>query len=193
MGHAGSSWGPQIPAATHRLGIPSHIYCNASPGVAGAWWFAGQLCYAEGVALRGGEDACGDESAFEAALPALLSELETLRRAGEACVLLFGGHPTRFRYTEFWDSLNFNRGQNSESRRYRTAARKDDEIYARGLRNLRRMLLAVRDLPGVEIAPVRALNGRFAPQNRPLAWAEVGALAESWADRANVEVADPLA
>jgi hypothetical protein len=192
-GTSGSSWGPQIPAATRQIGVPSNVYSHVSLGKDGAWWFAGQLCYAIGLLLRGAEDACCDDGRFEAALPELLREMEGLARAGAACVLLFGGHPTRFRHMVFWDVLNYSAGCNTEPEDYRWAPRRDDDAYATGLRNTRRMVLAVRDVPGVRITSVRALNGRFAPESGPIAWGGLARLAEAAADGGNIGVNDPTA
>ena len=178
-GTSGSSWGPQIPAATHRLGIPSNIYAHVSLDRVGAWWFAGQLCYPNGVGLRSGEDACCDDARFEKQLPELLQEIESLARAGTSCVLLFGGHPTRFMYTQFWDAINYSKGRNPDPEDYRSAPRREACDYATGIRNLRRMVRAVRDLPGVEMTSVRALNGQFLPECGPVSWQELSELAEA--------------
>jgi hypothetical protein len=192
-GTGGYSWGPQIPAATRLLGIPSNIYTHASLEVAGAWWFAGQLCYPDGVGLAGGEDACCDDAAFKAGLLTLLEQVEAFQRDGTSCLLLFGGHPTRFRYTKFWDSINYNRGQNTDPADYRSAPRRDDEAYTTGLRNLRRMLMAVRDLPGVEMTSTRTLNRRFAVESNPITWADLLGLAHAIADSETIRTDDSLA
>ena len=192
-GTSGSSWAPQIPAATRRMGIPSNIYTHASLDSAGAWWFAGQLCYPNGVGLRGGEDACCDAAQFEGRLPALLNEIEVLARKGTACVLLFGGHPTRFMYTQFWDAINYRKGCNTDPEDYRWAPRRDGGAYAMGVRNLRRMVSAVRDLPGVQMTSVRALNGRFRPESGPVAWHRLVRLAEAAANGEEIRVDDPVA
>ncbi len=192
-GTSGSSWGPHIPAATRRLGIPSNIYSHARSGETGACWFAGQLCYSDYVSLPGGEDACCDDAAFTAALPLLLDQIRDAQRRGFSCLGLFAGHPTRFRYTVFWDALNFARGRNTDPSEYRFAPRRDDAGYATSLRNVRRMILAVRDLPGVEILPVRTLNERFAPGAISLAWADVSRLAQIATESEAIRADDPLA
>jgi hypothetical protein len=192
-GTAGSSWAPQIPSATQRLGISSNIYSFALSGETGASWFAGQLCYHTFVGLPGGEDACCDDAVFETALPRLLQQIEARQRRGFSCVGLFAGHPTRFRYTVFWDELNFKRGQNLARDAYRFAPRREDAEYAVGLGNLRRMLLAVRDLPGVEMIPIRALNNRFALETDVVAWADLCQLARNVIDNKGIDAEDPLA
>ncbi len=192
-GTPGSSWGPQIAAATQQLGIPSNIYSFAEAGTTGASWFAGQLCYSEYIGLAGGEDACCDDAEFEAALPQLLRKIEESRAKGAVCLGLFAGHPTRFRYTIFWDQLNFAKGHNTAPDAYRFAPRRDDGAYAVGLRNLRRMLFAVRDLDGVHLASVRSLNRRFALQTGTIAWADLRRVAQTVADSESIMAEDSQA
>jgi hypothetical protein len=192
-GTPGSSWAPQIPAATRLLGIPSNIYSHGCLGCAGACWFAGQLCYPNGLSLSGGEDTFCDDASFEARLPELLAEVEALINLGTPCVLVFGGHPTRFRYTAFWDALNYSGGHNIEINEYRTAPRRGDSAYQSGLRNLRRMLQAVRALPGVQFTSPRALNGHFALPSGPIAWDEVRRLACAVLDSSTIRTDNPIA
>ncbi len=192
-GTPGSSWAPQIPGATRLLGIAANIYSHAILEPAGACWFAGQLCYASGIHLHGLEDCYGNDAAFEAQRPALLAEVERLAESGASSLNLFGGHPTRFRYTQFWDATNFSRGQNTAPQDYRPAPRKDDSTYATGLRNLRALLDSVRRLPGVTMTSVRALNHRYALENGPLGWQPVLSLAQSVADSDTIRTDDPVA
>jgi hypothetical protein len=176
---SGSSWAPQIPAATRRLGLPANVYSHARAGVGGACWYAGQLCYSDYLGIQGGEDTYCDDAAFEAALPDLLARITDAQRRGMICLGLFGAHPTRLRYTVFWDVLNFNRGQNTPETEYRYAPRRTDPEYASALRNLRRMVAAVRGLPGVEIISTRRLNRLFAEDGGPVAWSALTRLAET--------------
>jgi hypothetical protein len=192
-GTPGSSWGPHIPAATRRLGIPANTYSFARSGDTGACWFAGQLCYADFLYFPGGEDAFATDSAFEAALPTLLEELNDARRCGFACIGIFAAHPTRLRYTIFWDKLNYDRGQNTAPSDYRFSPRRTDEEYTTSLRNLRRMILAVRDLPGVELISTRALNNSFALENGPVAWNDIRHLAQAAVDSDTILAENPLA
>lgn len=167
---SGSSWAPQIPAATRRLGIPANVYAHVRVGDGGACWYAGQLCYGEYFGIRGGENTYCDDAAFEAALPDLLARIAAARRAGLTCLGLFCAHPTRLRYTTFWDVLNFFRGQNTAEAEYRFAPRRSDAEVATALRNLRRMIAAVRELEGVDIIATRRLNRLFAEESGPVAW-----------------------
>jgi hypothetical protein len=174
----GSSWGPQIPAAMREVGVPATVYAQVRAGESGACWFAGEFCYADFIYFPGGEDAYADDTTFEAALPKLLEEVATEQRRGRACLGLFVAHPTRLRYTEFWDSLNFNRGQNTLASNYRFAPRRTDEQYQTSLRNLRRLMLALRNLPGVEIAGTSTITQHFAGENYPVSLAQTRELAQ---------------
>lgn len=184
---SGSSWAPQIPEATRRLGIPANVYAHARLGETGACWYAGQLCYPDYLHLPGVEDAYTDDAAFEAALPRLLDEASECVRRGVEVVGLFGAHPTRLRYTTFWDALNFNAGQNTAPEDYRFAPRKEDAAYATGLRNLRRMIHAVAVLPDVRMVPLRSINTWFVPQAGPVASRRL----RGWAERITGEEAIP--
>lgn len=176
---SGSSWAPQIPAATRRLGLPANVYSHVRAGDGGACWYAGQLCYGEYFGIRGGEATYCDDAAFEDALPDLLARVAAAQQGGLSCLGLFCAHPTKLRYTVFWDVLNFFRGQNTPEAEYKTAPRRTDEEYAAALRNLRRMIAAVRALPGVEIVSTRRLNSRFAEEGGAVAWAALRPLAEA--------------
>ncbi|MCJ7736420.1 MAG: hypothetical protein MUQ10_03770 [Anaerolineae bacterium] len=190
-GTSGSSWAPQIPAATRRLGIPSHVYSLAETGTTGACWFAGQLCYYDQIFIPGGEDALCDDAQFEISLSALLQKVQKAQQLGRECIGLFAGHPTRYRYTVFWDALNYADGENTDPHSYRFAPRRSAETYVIGLRNLRRMLLAVREMPGIDIAPLRAVNGRFALEASPIFAEGVQNLALEVADSATIATDNP--
>ncbi|MEJ5200221.1 MAG: hypothetical protein WHX53_14980, partial [Anaerolineae bacterium] len=95
------------------------------------------------------------------------------------CLGLFCAHPTRLRYTTFWDVLNFFRGENTPPEQYRFAPRRSDEEYAAALRNLRRMIGAVRELPSVEIISTRELNRLFREEGGPVPWHSLAKLAEA--------------
>ncbi len=189
----GSGWAPQIPAATRKLGIPSHVYSHARAGQTGACWFAGQLCFWDWRGIPGGEDAYADDAVFEAALPQLLHGIEEGRSAGRQCLGLFAGHPTRLRHLQFWDALNYKGGTNADPAQYRTATRRTDEGYATALRNLRRTVLAVRDLPGVELITLRDVAPRFAPSEAPLPRAELRRLAQAVAESKEISCQEPAA
>ena len=162
---SGSSWAPQIPAATRQFGIPANVYAHAHAGESGACWYGGQLCYSDYVFFPGNEDAYARDETFEAGLPGLLEQVAAARDRGTRVLGLFGAHPTRLRYSVFWDALNYLAGVNTEPDAYRHAPRKSDAEYATGLRNLRRMIGAVGAMPGVRLVPVRAVAPRVAPQN----------------------------
>ena len=121
----------------------------------------------------------------------VLQTLQKSQHLGRECVGLFAGHPTRYRYTVFWDALNYADGKNTDPDDYRFAPRRSDEIYRVGLSNLRRMLLAVRDIPGVDIAPLRALNGRFRLETAPNFAEGIQRLAVETADSTSIRTDNP--
>ncbi len=190
---SGSSWAPQIPAATRRLGIPANVYAHVRADDSGVCWYAGQLCYGEYLGIRGGEGTYCDDAAFEAALPDLLARVAAAARRGQTCLGLFCAHPTRLRYLTFWDVLNFFRGENTPEAEYRSAPRRTDDEYAAGLRNLRRMIAAVRALPDVEITTTRRLNALFAAEDGPVAWSALAGLAETVRSCAGIAAGYPVA
>jgi hypothetical protein len=190
---SGASWAPQIPAATRLMGLPSQIYSHVRAGESGACWFVGQLCYPDVAVISGGEDAYAEDATFEARLPKLLEQVSEAQRNGHACLGLFGAHPTRLRYKEFWDKLNYDRGQNTPPAEYKLASRRTDGEYQSSLRNLQRMILAVAELPGVKIVSTRAINNSFAGENHPVAWSDLLQLAQTTLDDPSIRVDNPVA
>ncbi len=189
----GSSWGAQIPAAMRELGVPATVYAQMRAGESGACWMAGEFNFADFLYFPGGEDSYADDAVFETALPKLLEEMAAAQRRGMSCLGLFVAHPTRLRYTKFWDALNFHRGQNTPVSDYRFAPRRTDEQYQTSLRNLRRLMLALRDLPGIEIAGASAIMRRFAGENGPVALSKVHELAQQVVDQGMMDTECALA
>jgi hypothetical protein len=64
--------------------------------------------------------------------------MEEKQRRGFTFVGLSADRPTRFRYTVFWDELNFRRGQNLAPDEYRFAPRHDDADFFRQFFQTRR-------------------------------------------------------
>ncbi len=192
-GTPGSSWSAQIPAATRRLGIPSNIYSGAHSGQTGACWYAGQLCFSEYTYFPGGEDALCDDAGFEAALPSLLQQLSEARDQGYACYGLFAAHPNRLRHTIFWDAVNFVQGYQTPPEEYKLVPRRDLTAYARGIKNLRRMVAAIRGLPGIEIVGVGPLAERFQSGEGELTRAQLHDLARKIVDTGAISMEEPLA
>src|SRR4051794_34436875 len=188
----GSSWGPQIPAAMREVGVPATVYAQVRAGEGGACWFAGEFCYADFIYFPGGEDAYADDARFEAALPQLLEEVSAAQRRGMDCLGLFVAHPTRLRYLKFWDALNYNRGQNRPPAEYKFAPRRTDEQYQTSLRNLHRLMLALRELEDVKVIGTSDLTHRFGIENHPLPVATIPELAQMVLDQGMMGTENPL-
>ncbi|MCD6289474.1 MAG: hypothetical protein J7M34_03150 [Anaerolineae bacterium] len=123
----------------------------------------------------------------------LLQEIKEKQQKGYAVLGLFAAHPTRLRYKVFWDVLNFANGQNTDPADYRFAPQRDNAAYVTGLRNLRRTIQAIRDLPGVELISVRSLNDLFTPGTGSIGWDDVRRLAQEIADNEAIRADNPLA
>jgi len=191
-GTGGSGWGPQIAAASRILKIPSQIYPQVDSGTTGACWYGGVLCYYDSLHLEGVEGTCCDASAFESALPGLLCRAEQARDKGYACMRLFGAHPTKLRYTEFWDKLNFYHGKNTSAEDYVYSPRRSDGEYTTGLNNIIRMIKAVREINGVDVTTLRELNKLFVPPEVTLTKQEILNTARAAAHRQDIPDDDPL-
>ncbi len=190
---SGYSWGPQIAEASRKMGIPSHLYSFVKSGKTGATWFTGQLCYDDSTWLEGVEDAYCDNQQFERSLNKLLGEVKHCQQQGLICTGIRAAHPTRFRYFDYWDEINFKDGLTTPPERWQAGQRRSDEGYKIGLRNLRRMAMAVRDLPGVQILPFRALNQKFAHENQTIPWDRIPEVAQEVISDGSLRVDDPLA
>jgi hypothetical protein len=162
-------------------------------GANGAAWFAGQLCYHDLVSLPSGEDAYADEARFAAELPVVLDQLAAAQRAGYAAYGLYVCHPTRLRYLDFWDVLNYARGMNTPPAKYRVSERRTDAEYQLSLHNVRRMILAARDLPGICLRGTGAISHRFGVENGPVWRADLTGLAQAVLDQPGLDVTNPLA
>jgi hypothetical protein len=109
-GQPGSSWGPQSYPALRRLGIPvyldegSHVRVNEAP-----FWFGGLLhVYGMGRFTMRASLQAGDpvEQAFQK-FDEIRKELSA--RGGGLISIYY--HPTEFVSTEFWDGVNFPKGE----------------------------------------------------------------------------------
>lgn len=189
----GSSWGPQIPAAMREVGVPATVYAQVRAGETGACWFAGEFNFVDFIFFPGAENSYADDAKFEAGLPKLLEELDAAAQTGMDCMGLFVAHPTRLRYHQFWDGLNYNEGKNTPVEKYKFAPRRTDEEYARSLRNLRRLILTLRDHPGIEVIGARDLMQRFGVENHPVSVTTTRALAQKVLDQGYMDYADPVA
>jgi hypothetical protein len=115
-GQAGGSWGPQINAAMYRLiNNPAVVYPPTQTGaVADLHWYAGSLVF-PGPALAFFDDALTDDDLFQQALQRLIDMIDSRLMLGTRWTGIFVCHPTRLRAIEFWDTLNFAKGENTAS------------------------------------------------------------------------------
>jgi len=109
-GQPGSSWGPQAHRALRQMGIPvyldegSHVVVRDQP-----YWFAGLLNVfgIRSFAIRAGLRA---EDKFDDFAQRFDQQAATLRQRGGGVISIYY-HPCEFSATEFWDGVNFSRGE----------------------------------------------------------------------------------
>src|SRR5579862_6915100 len=95
-GGAGNTWSPEITDALKRLGIPAYAYAHTRlPGEA-VHRFNGVVGLPQAVGVSEDDWALQPEVAAEQVFRAL-------DQIDQPWIGVFVGHPTRFRYEEFWD------------------------------------------------------------------------------------------
>jgi hypothetical protein len=125
-GQPGSSWGPQSFGALRKWGVPvyldagSHVALDGKPHYYGGLLTLYRLDHILRVDLRGGPDALQTaEDRFSAARRSLLAE-------GGGVISIFY-HPCEFVHKEFWDGVNFRRGENPPREQWKLPPTKTPE------------------------------------------------------------------
>lgn len=142
-GGAGNTWSPEITEALKRLGIPAYSYALTGVPDGGIHRFNGVVALPQHVAI--GETNWCDSP-------------QSIPSVREDWTGIFVGHPTRFRYAEFWDKA-YAEGRTPVVPE--AASLSDDAAFGRGKANLRAFLL---ELDGVvEIVGVDEVVGSLGP------------------------------
>ncbi len=137
-GGAGNTWGPQITEACRILGIPAVLYSQfAVPNLA-THHFLGVISLPT-TAYLGGEDAM---ETLETAQAGVDQAIARVKASPAPWAEVFGGHPSRYRYLEFWDAPFF-AGQTPIP--YTPGARRSDENFKACMANLRSSILRLKD------------------------------------------------
>jgi hypothetical protein len=146
-GGAGNTWSPEITDAMKRLAIPAYVYSLTSmPGQA-VHRFNGVVALPQSVSISESDWPDDDRAARRTA--AAFQEIQTVRAPW---VGLFVGHPTKLRYTKFWD-WPYMDGRQPEL--VATTEPVPAEDYHRALRNLRAFLVELKkevNIVGVDTA-----------------------------------------
>jgi hypothetical protein len=102
-GGGGNTWGPQIHGALQELGIPSLVYSQIAVPGSLPHEFVGVRSFHSFAYL--GED---NMESPETAGPAAEAVIQKVRESQASWCEVFGGHPTRYRHTEWWDAPFYN-------------------------------------------------------------------------------------
>src|SRR5581483_2205088 len=111
-GQPGSSWTPQAFCALKKWGVKVYLDEGEQVGLNGRpFWYGGLLNIfntKEGARLRPNADWSNLPDA-EANFQAIYERLSVRRECG---IISLYFHPCEFVHREFWDAVNFSRGQN---------------------------------------------------------------------------------
>lgn len=137
-GGAGNTWGPQITEACRILGIPAVVYSQfAVPNLA-AHQFLNVLSLPT-TAYLGGEDAMETQPTAEAGVN---QAVDKVKSSPAPWAEVFCGHPSRYRYLDFWDVPFF--GGNTPIP-YVPGPRRDDSSFDSCMANLKASILRLKD------------------------------------------------
>lgn len=135
-GGAGNTWSPEITDALKQLGIPAYVYALTALPNEAVHRFNGVVALPQAISV-GEPEWCDDKQA----LLAVERVFERIEEIPQDWIGLFVGHPTRFRYSEFWDKP-YSNGRTPAEPEFVEAV--PDEVYEAGKRNVASFL---RELP----------------------------------------------
>lgn len=187
-GGAGNTWSPQICEAMHRCGIPAFVYSHTRVPEGGIHLFSKLISYPNGLGI--------DDSRYQDDLLAaeerrrVCARLEADAESGVFWQQVFLGHPTRLLHEEFWDCHNFCGGARTDESDWRLPLRKSQPDLERALVNFRRIVCAIRAVPGVHLVTIREMNqmlenapaGPLTQEERDAVWPEIEANLRGMAD-----------
>jgi hypothetical protein len=134
---AGYTWGPQITAILPRLGIPSYVYALTSVGERRVHRFLDSLAFPITSVAKETEYEYEDSTD-----EAIARVLVNLRKRGGDWPIVFCGHPTKMRYSDYWDRAYYG---GVTPRPYMGVEPREREAYERSLQNLERFIRAIND------------------------------------------------
>lgn len=172
-GGAGNTWGPQITEVCRILGIPAILYSQFDVPRQAVHRFLGVISLPT-TAYLGGEDAM---EAAETAQAGVEQAIQKVKSSPSPWAEVFGGHPSRYRYLEFWDRPFFG-GKTPNP--YIPGPRRSEDRFERCMGNLREAILKLKEeFQIVGIDEVLKLNWQW----RDLTPEEKQAVAQGTVDR----------
>jgi len=141
-GGAGNTWSPEITSALKQLGIPAYCYALTALPNDAVHRFNGVVALPQALSISEPDWADSTDRPNRV--------LDAIRESDQPWLGVFVGHPTRLRYTQFWD-FPFNHGQTPEIPEQ--AQPVEEPVYQRSLENLRAFLVklqATTEIIGVD-------------------------------------------
>lgn len=166
-GQPGSSWGPQAYRALRQMGIDVYLDEGSHVGVRNQpFWFAGMLnvFYIGPYAIRAGLNA-GDR--FEDFARSFDDRHARLQQQGGGLISIYY-HPTEFVTTEFWDGVNFSKGETRERSQWKKPNPRTKADSERTYDVHRRLVSYAKAKPGVEFITASDLARVYRPADDPL-------------------------
>ncbi|MEM2926541.1 MAG: hypothetical protein QXO94_03650 [Candidatus Bathyarchaeia archaeon] len=162
-GQPGGAWAPQVYPALRKMGIP--VYLDLSNIIAlegGPFWYCGVLNILNLASPKGGVIGLN----FELGSPGFVEK--SMERYDGICSLIqdWGiasvyNHPCTLVTTEFWDAVNFRRGQNPPIGMLKMPNLKPKHWVEEGYRDFEKFVRHVKAKPWVEFVTAKELYGLF--------------------------------
>jgi len=135
-GGGGNTWSPEITDALKRLGIPAYVYALTQFPNEAVHRFNSVFALPQALSIS--EPEWANDAKSEAAMTRVLAAIEQIP---QPWIGIFVGHPTRFRYTDWWD-IPYYAGRTPETPEYTEPV--SLEQYERSKANLRTFLEVIK-------------------------------------------------
>ena len=153
-GQPGSSWGAQAVAGLKPIGVaPAGVPCYVDEGThvgldQKPFWYAGALnVYHMGANYTRME--LHDPAAVEPAKKKVAAIAERLRREDGGGLISIFYHPCEWVHQQFWDGVNFARGQNPPREEWKPPPQRPAEETEAAFRRFAEYIDHIRALPGI--------------------------------------------
>ncbi len=160
-GQPGSAWAPQAYPALRTLGIrlyldeANHVGLDAQPFYYGGMLNVFNLGPAVVRMQLGGPDN------LPRARDQFRKTCETLRARGGGTISIYY-HPCEFVHAQFWDGVNFSRGDNPPRSEWKLPPTKTAADVEKGFSDFEQYIRFIRDQPGVRFVTATELIGLYA-------------------------------
>lgn len=155
-GGAGNTWSPEISYAIDKLGIPAYSYALTSLPNFAIHRFNGVMALPQALSIS--EADWADDERARMRTEQVVSSVHILQ---SPWLGIFVGHPSRFRYSQFWD-VPYNAGRTTANPE--EASLTDEAVYQRSIDNLCEFLEKLKALaPIVGVDDLLQMNWQFRP------------------------------